>query len=195
MCELPGGRSGHHTFAEACAVITAEQAENYTRGKNRLLAEVRNIWLPLGGYVLGIDNSSLKLLHCSPKASDSIFRATVPEFNASIRHALSDPLADSVFICVGDQTWTHDPSDTTGLCDESIIAKVMMSLRPGVIIGCNGWRPGMFDMPLGEPVGPATLDEETQIWTRTFSSDSYAKYHEKSRVGCIVWSGNSNSFV
>jgi hypothetical protein len=186
ICELADGRSGHHSFKKACAYITAEQASNYTRGKNRLLAEVRNIWLPLGGYVLGIDNSSLKLLHCNPNARDSIFHATVPEFITSIEKAFADPLADSVFICVGDQTWTHDPTDTAGLCvshfrpmssicgaimapdctgwlrshvwrvlptlltlcsslpqNESIIAKVMMTLRPGVIIGCNGWQPGM----------------------------------------------------
>ena len=57
-------------------------------------------------------------------------------------------------VCVGDQTWTRDPSDTAGLCNETIVAKVMMTLRPGVIIGCNGWRP-MFENPLGKPVGPA----------------------------------------
>ena len=185
ICEVPSG-PGSHKFANACADITAEQAANYTRGKNRLLDAVRKIWKPKGGYTLGVANSTLKLLHCNPKAKDSVFRATVSEFNKSITKAFADPFADSVFICVGDQTWTHDPSDTAGLCNETIVAKIMMTLRPGVIIGCNGWRP-MFENPLGKPVGPATLDSETLIWTRTFASGTYAKYHENSKIGRIFW--------
>jgi hypothetical protein len=50
ICETPSG-PGHHGFAAACAIITAEAAANYTRGKNRLLAEVltehlKEIWQP-----------------------------------------------------------------------------------------------------------------------------------------------------
>jgi hypothetical protein len=150
---------------------------------------VREIWQPKGGFVLGVANSTLKLLHCNPKARDSIFLATVPELNASVTHAFADPFADSVFVCVGDETWTHDPTDTAGLCDESTVAKALMVLRPGVILGCNGWRPGIFDMPLGDPAGPATRDEETEVWTRTFSSGTFAKYHDKTKVGRITWAG------
>lgn len=186
ICELPTG-SGHHPFEQACALITAEQADNYTRGKRLLLGEVRQIWAPKGGFVMGIANATMQVLHCNPKAPDSIFHTRVEAMNATVRQYLSQPGVDSVYICVGDQLWTHDPADTTGLCDTSIVAKAMMFLEPGVILGCNGWRPEFASL-LGNPLGPAILVED--VWTRHFASGTYAKFHVRTGVGRIFWASD-----
>ena len=190
ICELPTG-AGHYGFANACALITPEQAANYTRGKTRLLEEVRQIWAPAGGFVMGVANATMQVMHCNPKAPTSIFNTRIQAMNETIHAYLSRPDIDSVYICVGDQLWTHDPHNTTGLCDTSTIAKALMFIEPGVILGCNGWRPE-FASPLGIPLAPDRLvDDDDSLWERHFASGTFARYHSRTGVGRIFWAKNN----
>merc|ERR1712150_271876 len=63
---------------------------------------------------------------------------------------------------------------------------------------CGGWKAGRvewyaeYDLPLGEPLGNATLDADG-VYHRSFAKGTVAVFDTKSNTGTIAWAGRGVS--
>lgn len=49
------------------------------------------------------------------------------------------------------------------------------------------WIPGLFDRPLGAPLGDAVYDESTDEWRRAFASGTKVTFNARTNEGSIQW--------
>jgi hypothetical protein len=76
----------------------------------------------------------------------------------------------------GDQHWTNDPNLPTSLqgsCVGDCLARFLLGVETGVILGTDGWDPE-YEKPLGDPLGPAVFTAKrvgsNATLTRSFKS-------------------------
>jgi hypothetical protein len=57
--------------------------------------------------------------------------------------------------------------------------------------GCGAfedhWIPELFEPALGDPLGDAAYDPESQVWTRSFSSGTHVTFNAGTSTGTIDW--------
>lgn len=97
---------------------------------------------------------------------------------------MADPVLKYLWVPAQDQHTDWDPSKTTGSCSEDLVAKFLVAVEEGGLLGCNGWQ-DEYGNPLGKPLGHATLSG--QVYTRHFESGTVATYDEKSKSGSVTW--------
>jgi hypothetical protein len=103
----------------------------------------------------------------------------------------------------GDQHWTVDPNDPSSLqskCSEDCLARFLLGVEKGCILGTEGWD-AAYDKPLGDPLGaaqfkaksasaPATLTRSFQSGTKVvFTYQDGVDPEGKMRGSGEVWWG------
>ncbi len=176
ICESPHGATpgGSHAWADMCAVISPEQANDYNVGRERVLDGLFDIYGADGTvWSNQTDHISIK-----GRTSPADFIALVNERFAAGPHGGYR----YVYVMVGDDG-TRSPLVST--CTDTILAMFMLALRPGMILGCNGWEE-RFDLPLGDPLSPA-LSSSNGIWRRSFARGASVRFNESSQEGVLSW--------
>ena len=51
------------------------------------------------------------------------------------------------------------------------------------------WIDGLFNRPLGAPVGEATYNTSSGVWRRAFATGTVVLFNTTSNTGSIAWSG------
>jgi hypothetical protein len=83
------------------------------------------------------------------------------------------------------------PTDASDPLVVTNLAAFLVAMGPYSYWMCGGWngvKPTwypIYDYPLGEPLGNATLDNG--VYIRLFSSGTYATFDTKTETGTIVW--------
>jgi hypothetical protein len=84
----------------------------------------------------------------------------------------------------GDQHWTTDPNDPLtlqGNCIGDCLARFLLGVEVGVILGADGWDES-YSKPLGDPLGPA-------VWNTThlFGAFVFLAYGARSSGSSLFW--------
>jgi hypothetical protein len=175
VCEFMSA-TGKHAWSQSCGAISDEVAAAYNLGKKQVVNETRKVFVDNGGYILGEQNASMRMVHGVDPQVSRLLRDVEAQFE--------DPTIDYIYFELGDQKPQTNPHDLTSICSDIDIAVFMLVVREGMFLGCNGWS-DVFDKPLGEPLGNATVTRG--VWERNFQSGTSVKYDEKNNVANITW--------
>ena len=85
--------------------------------------------------------------------------------------------------------WIHPWGDdkvagTVSLCDDDDIVGFLLGVEEGAFLSCQGWAE-QFAFPLGNPLGPATMNSSSL--TRTFTSGTRVTYNQATSAASLVW--------
>jgi hypothetical protein len=95
----------------------------------------------------------------------------------------------------GDQHWTTDPNDPLtlqGNCIGDCLARFLLGVEVGVILGADGWDES-YSKPLGDPLGPAVWN--TTPCFRAFVFLPYAARSSGSVLFVLPFSFETRSFT
>jgi|EP00037_Helgoeca_nana_P021625 hypothetical protein len=76
----------------------------------------------------------------------------------------------------------------TSQCSEFEVAAMLLALREGVFIACNGWSDD-FGRPLGRPLGPATTKDG--VMQRRFAGGAVAEWVVNTTNATVTWPATS----
>jgi len=62
-------------------------------------------------------------------------------------------------------------------------------ISPGIDDVEQRWCAQLFDRPIGKPLGNATKQAGTSLWTRSFASGTNVTLDTRAEVGTIIWGG------
>lgn len=180
LCECATGPCTHE-WIQACAKISVEAGRAYNAGKRRLLEEIQKVYRPLGGFITAHDNGSARYIGGGAHISAAALITRMQQMK-------EDPSQDYTWVSSEDQKTGWDPADLGGTCSEDMVAKFLVAVEQGGLIGCNGWQ-GEYGNPLGDPKGPAT--KQGKAYTRTFSSGTVAMYDDSTKRGSVKWASSA----
>ena len=172
-----------------CGNVSAQQGRQWNQGKAKVLKAATQYvgdgpYFSYGWFASGTAEGNVSSnLDGNWQGAPGLRPGTDPrDFIASVQGWLhgtpSSPPHKYVYMNpAGDQHWTTDPNDPAtlqGNCVGDCLARFLLGLEQGVILGADGWDES-YDKPLGAPLGPAVFIDRTPsnpvaTLTRTFSS-------------------------
>ena len=161
ICENPNGPPAKHSWAAACGEITEAAAKAYNAGKERMLAELVQVYGKEGALwpvcSAGVEQCGSVCSRQSP-CELGLDGNTHEEKHAQLVNTLKT--FSYVYFMQGD---SHGPAMTCG-CSVDDIIHFLLLVEEGMIIGCNGrGESEQHDVPpqswwsskLGQPLGPS----------------------------------------
>jgi hypothetical protein len=193
---------GWNICNKECGSMTAAQAKLWNEGKARVL-QAATAYVGEGPYFsYGYYSAAPEVGNVSSNldgkwgGSPGLKQKADPrDFITDVQgwlHGASDgstPPHKYVFMnSQGDQHWTTDPNDPTSLqgsCVGDCLARFLLGVEVGVILGTDGWDPE-YEKPLGDPLGPAVFTPgaagKPATLTRSFKSGTRAVFTYDGKV-------------
>ena len=167
-----------------CGNITATQATAWNAGKAKALAAVTAFigkapYFSNGavGNFGGVGSNMNGVTSPDPLMESGDPRDSIKYVNNHLRNHTYHWSS-----CFRDQQWMYDPNARSSLvsqCSDKQLARFLLSVEPGCILGTNGWD-DKFDLPLGNPLAPAVYapahGANPATLNRTFASGTFVTF-------------------
>ena len=184
-----------------CGNVTEEQGKRWNAGKLKALTEINKVvgdgpWFMNGNPFNGTLNSNFR----GKWNKEPLLFAGDPR---ELIDYIQNEFVNHTYVYMastGDQHPTTDPNDPETLkskCVGDCLARFLLAVEENVFLGADGWDP-VFDLPLGNPAGPAVYTpaqgDKAATLSRNFSSGTYVVFtYDKSGTdgkGIVFWGGS-----